>query len=965
MWIPDIPQWAVHIGNLAVVFGAGWFVQSTVILSIGLLFILLLHSRGAAVQSLLLRLFLAASLLVPAVSFVAAKNGLDLVRFSIPAAHAPMPKPARVVPGSAGASNLTAVQPVAAPSENEYSSNSTRTLESAPPQTGQTIARPPAASSTGTTRVIRPEHAARHTPVPLRAMFYCAFALAWGVTAAILLGRILFHTLMILYLRRTAFEAAPGYIERCRAFSRKLGVRCPEVLQNPSVRSPFLAGFVRPAVFLPLGEEEKALSPDEALLHEIAHLSRHDTLWNLVRHGAAALLPFQPLVWVYSRRIEETSDYACDDLVVRNLGNGRLYALNLTNTFCALDHRYDPSTMEVGFVSPGSSLRRRVERLLDASRTITTRIGAGMLVLVYSLSICVTSVAGLVGFRGRSFEQIRAFSDTIARKAAAVTLAAASAIREQATMPVVQDTPVAPDDTPDAIMPEPDAGETVASLDGPASDTASAMPTDIPAAGNSGETSPSSAMMSAETMPVRTSISDAKPAVSIPEAPVRQAAGRSSGETASSPSFLPSFLGLQSSNAGTFENIAAKSGPLSITVPPDAPATLRESLERGQENPVWSPTGKIIAFTGRGGSGIWAVSVKGGKPELVYDTTPDKTGTAVSSSARILCFSPTGDALTFVRNVPGTSRGALKTAAGASTPTPIIETVNLLTGERRELVSNSSGGRWSRDGRYFAYVEGDGEGIRVLDIPNGTQRQLSGTGLSLCLTPDGASIIYVDETKTDWYDLYRVSLSGGAPEKLTDDGSWWEPECSPDGEWVLSSGFGALSHGPYAMLRAFNLRERRNYFIRFETSGNAEMGSWSPTGRQFCYTRTAETAKSGQTVPETAIYIENFQPTALSVSSSETAKPAAFGLLGNYPNPFNPSTTIRFSLPSAGIAELVVYNIAGQKIRELTAGRMEAGTHSVVWNGRNQQGNTVSSGVYIAQLKMEGKVESRRMTLVK
>lgn len=958
MWIPDIPGWAIHLGNRAVMFGAGWFIQSAVILFMGLVIIRMFRSRGAAVQSLLLRLFLAAALVSPGVAFVASKTGLDLLHVSIPVAYAPPSKPAGAVVRTAPAANPTPASPVAAQTKQEPSA-------AAGLSSGTVHPTPTVQADPDPVRENRPRPVTHRAPFPLRAMIYCAFALAWGLTAAVLLGRLLFHALMIFYLRRTSFEAASGYIDRCRAFSRKLGVRCPVVLQNPSVRSPFLAGFVRPAVFLPLGEHEKALSPDEALLHEIAHLSRKDTLWNLVRHAGVALLPFQPFVWIYSRRIEETSDYACDDLVVRNLGNGRMYALNLTNTFCALDHRYDPSTMEVGFVSPGSSLRRRVERLLDASRAITTRIGAGVLVGVYSLTLFAASVAGLVGIRGRSFEQIRSFSDSVARKAAAVTLAAATTIREQMTIPDGAEKTAAPDDAPSAVTPETDTGETAAWSDIPAFDPESQQPPVIETPGNADLTESSSAMMSVEAAPVRTAMPDAKPAVTMPETPIRGNSARLSGETAASRSFPPSFLGLQSSNAGTSETIAAKAGQLEITVPQDAPATLRESLELGQENPVWSPTGKIIAFTGHGGNGIWAVSVKGGKPALVYDTAAVQSGTTAPSSARILCFSPAGDALTFVRSAPATSGGAMKTAAGTVSLTPIIETVNLVTGERRELVSNSSGGRWSRDGRYFAYVEGDGEGICVLDIANGARRQISGTGRSLCLTPDGASIIYVNESKKDWYDLYRVPLSGGAPEKLTDDGNWWEPECSPDGEWVLCSGFGAFTQGRFAMLRAFNLRERRDYYIRMETTGNTGMGSWSPTGRQFCYTRTAETPKSGQSVPETVIYIGDFQPSALTGSSEETAKPAAFGLLGNYPNPFNPSTTIRFSLPSKGIAELVVYNIAGQKIRELAAGRMEAGIHSVVWNGRNQQGNQVSSGVYIAQLKMEGKVESRRMTLVK
>jgi hypothetical protein len=158
-----------------------------------------------------------------------------------------------------------------------------------------------------------------------------------------------------------------------------------------------------------------------------------------------------------------------------------------------------------------------------------------------------------------------------------------------------------------------------------------------------------------------------------------------------------------------------------------------------------------------------------------------------------------------------------------------------------------------------------------------------------------------------------------------------------------------------------------SYFIMIKGMETAEMGSWSPSGRQFCYTRSGNIimVKNGYATRRTTIFIDDFQPSGLEASAAETSQPPAFKLVGNYPNPFNPSTTIQFSLPSAGFAELIIYNMTGQKVCELVRKGMEAGMHSVVWNGRDQHGNPVSSGVYISRLKMDGKVETRRMTLVK
>ena len=95
------------------------------------------------------------------------------------------------------------------------------------------------------------------------------------------------------------------------------------------------------------------------------------------------------------------------------------------------------------------------------------------------------------------------------------------------------------------------------------------------------------------------------------------------------------------------------------------------------------------------------------------------------------------------------------------------------------------------------------------------------------------------------------------------------------------------------------------------------------------------------------------------------ALPSALELRGNYPNPFNPSTTISFALPSSGLANLSIYSITGQKVRELVSGPMNAGSHSVVWDGLDASGKAVSSGVYLSRLKMGSHTAAGRMLLAK
>jgi hypothetical protein len=89
-------------------------------------------------------------------------------------------------------------------------------------------------------------------------------------------------------------------------------------------------------------------------------------------------------------------------------------------------------------------------------------------------------------------------------------------------------------------------------------------------------------------------------------------------------------------------------------------------------------------------------------------------------------------------------------------------------------------------------------------------------------------------------------------------------------------------------------------------------------------------------------------------------------LAQNYPNPFNPTTTIEYSIARPGRVTLRVYNVAGQLVRTLVDEPQEPGrVRSVRWDGRNNAGNTVSSGVYLYQLEAPGYVRTKKMVVLK
>jgi hypothetical protein len=93
--------------------------------------------------------------------------------------------------------------------------------------------------------------------------------------------------------------------------------------------------------------------------------------------------------------------------------------------------------------------------------------------------------------------------------------------------------------------------------------------------------------------------------------------------------------------------------------------------------------------------------------------------------------------------------------------------------------------------------------------------------------------------------------------------------------------------------------------------------------------------------------------------------PGRAALAPNYPNPFNPATTLRFSLPRGGHVRLAVFDGAGRLVRELVGEHRETGDHEVRWDGRDLKGREVSSGVYYSRLEFAGEVTTGTLTLIR
>ena len=105
-------------------------------------------------------------------------------------------------------------------------------------------------------------------------------------------------------------------------------------------------------------------------------------------------------------------------------------------------------------------------------------------------------------------------------------------------------------------------------------------------------------------------------------------------------------------------------------------------------------------------------------------------------------------------------------------------------------------------------------------------------------------------------------------------------------------------------------------------------------------------------------------PTAVETEVGE-ALPKNPALLGNYPNPFNPATFVRFALPRAEKVELSIFDLAGQQIRSLRKGELPAGYHEELWDGRDSSGFRLASGVYLVRLRASTWQRSHAMLLLR
>lgn len=142
-------------------------------------------------------------------------------------------------------------------------------------------------------------------------------------------------------------------------------------------------------------------------------------------------------------------------------------------------------------------------------------------------------------------------------------------------------------------------------------------------------------------------------------------------------------------------------------------------------------------------------------------------------------------------------------------------------------------------------------------------------------------------------------------------------------------------------------------FARFRFSDQAGLSYADPVGDP----------QKGWTPPNGEV--EDYLVQVIVTDVNRNALPVAFNLEQNHPNPFNPITQIRYSVPRTVQVHLAIYNIQGQLVRTLVEERRTAGSYSVVWDGRDDQGQLLSSGLYMYRIDCPGFTKTRKLLFLK
>lgn len=403
MNITDLFTPSIEIAHDAATLAVNILVQSSLIVATGLLAARLLRGHGAAVQSTVLRVTLVAVLACPFASWMLAEVGVSGFGVELPQAEMAAVEREHEVALAAESSEPSGqpafeVAEVVRLQESEIAPLNSHRLSNAESSDSWHMEVEAASDLQPTAQSDsahqRQEPMSQTASVPLIAWVYRFLGSAWLLVTLLLVARIVLANAFVLRGRVRATNADPKTVSICQQLARTIRIRAPAVRISSEIKSPCLVGVFRSAILLPAGM--RSISRD-VLVHELAHLRRRDCVWQLLSCLTTAVVWFQPLVWLLSRRLEQTADDVADDFVVKFGSDRAEYARQLVDIAEHYQPEWSAACVGAGIVSFKSSLGKRIVRILDTSRSLSTRTGFAALAAILLLGATCTLAVGLLG----------------------------------------------------------------------------------------------------------------------------------------------------------------------------------------------------------------------------------------------------------------------------------------------------------------------------------------------------------------------------------------------------------------------------------------------------------------------------------------------------------------------------------------------------------------------------------------
>ena len=395
--------------------------------------------------------------------------------------------------------------------------------------------------------------------------------------------------------------------------------------------------------------------------------------------------------------------------------------------------------------------------------------------------------------------------------------------------------------------------------------------------------------------------------------------------------------------------------------------------------PLWTPDGESIFFTDSSGK-IWSVPVDGGEETLVYDNPAVvyKDYPVNIQQVKLYGFTPDCSEILFSRNAIDEERGSTPELRYAgdrivgvkwSNGLSYLYAVNVETGAVRTVIVGGEYGVYSPDGRYLAYTVNEFKGVTgdafldehrhqiiVRNLETGEETFIPITVYQRFYWTADSSALFMHSSPTEFC---RVPIDGSEPEVY---------QAKTGYLYSLDSARPFLVLHERGVLYGVNYLTGERTRITPDVDGEFSYPVLSPDGTKLTCVVTYEGASllnPYQTMSRRQLFVIDIDSASLIPTEVEDVAPAPELVIGNYPNPFNPTTAIIFSLPGDGITQLDIYNLSGQKVRELVYGRMNKGVHIVSWDGHTTDGSQAASGIYIARISIGNHIATRRMTLMK